>query len=101
MKKVTKNDSNKALKPFIAPGSTVKISKKEIEERKINIEKAKRIGQDITKVDSEEEYENPYRVKALCYIYQNKEVTDKLKRQIEEFDIQHKKKCQLQKTDKE
>lgn len=42
-----------------------------------------------------------YRVKALCYIYQNKEVPDKLKRQIEEFDIQHKKKCQLQKTDKE
>ena len=88
--KISENSLSDKLTPFIAPGSEVSVTKKEIEQRKRRIEQAEEIGQRITRVDRKDEgYENPYRAKALCYILNNKEVLEELKIKIEEFDKRH------------
>ena len=93
--KLKNNASKKILKPFIAPGSDVPVTQEEIEKRKRRMERAEALGQSLTKVTSEnngiEEYENPYRVKALEYIMADKEVPEELKNKIAEFEKEHKK----------
>lgn len=92
-----KKNIDTKLKPFIAPGSTTKVTKEEIEARKKKIRRAEEIGQRITRVDDEAGYENPYRAKALYYIANGKEVPAELKKKIIEFDEKHNKKDKLHK----
>lgn len=77
--------------PFIAPGSTVKPTIKEINARKEKIRRAEEIGASITKVDEADTIENPYRIQALIYINRGEEVPEKLKKQIEKFDAKYSK----------
>ncbi len=81
---------NKKPEPFIAPGAKELASKEEIEKRLRRIKRAKEIGQDLTRVDSENcETENPYRVQALLYIMKDQEVPQDLKEKIKEFDVKY------------
>ena len=82
------------LKPFIAPGSTDVVTQEEIQQRVERVRRAEEIGQSITRVDTEDGYENPYSVKALYYIANDLEVPDELKRKIQEFEAQHEMKKQ-------
>lgn len=50
------------------------------------IKKAEEISQDLTQISKEDEYENSYRAETLCYIANDKEATNGIKRKIEEFD---------------
>lgn len=94
-RKLKNNVSKKVLKPFIAPGSDVPVTQEEIEKRKRRMERAENLGQSLTKItfekDGIEEYENPYRVKALEYIMADKEVPEELKDKIVEFEKEYKK----------
>ena len=94
-RKLKNNVSKKVLKPFIAHGSDVPVTKEEVEKRKRRIERAEALGQSLTKItfenDGIEEYENPYRVKALEYIMADKEVPEELKNKIVEFEKEHEK----------
>lgn len=82
-----------ALKPepFIAPGSTEKATKDEMERLILRINRAKEIGEDFTRLDSsiDSGYENPYRVEALCHILADQEVPEHLKDKIRELDEKH------------
>ena len=93
--KLKNNTSKKVLKSFLAPGSDVPVTKEEVEKRKRRIERAEALGQSLTKITFEndriEEYENPYRVKALEYIMADKEVPEELKNKIVEFEKEHEK----------
>lgn len=81
---------DKKPSPFRAPGFKELASKEEIEKRLTRIKRAKEIGQDLTRVDSKNcEIENPYRVQALLYIMQDKEVPQELKDKIKKFDEQN------------
>ena len=94
-RKLKNNASKKVLKPFIAPGSDVLVTQEEVEKRKRRMERAEALGQSLTKItfekDGIEEYENPYRVKALEYIMADKEVPEELKNKIVEFEKEHEK----------
>lgn len=83
---------NKVPAPFIVPGSTVKPTVREINERKEKIRRAEEIGASITRVDYANNVENPYRVKALIYINRGEEVPEELKKQIVRFDAKYKQK---------
>lgn len=85
--------SNKVPEPFIAPGSEVKPTQEEIEKRKLKMKRAEEIGACFTKIDEEQEFENPYRVEALIYINKGKEVPLDLKLKIKKYDEMHMKKC--------
>ena len=43
----------------------------------------------MTGVDTEQEYENPYKVEALIYISEDKSIPEELLKKIEEFDKAH------------
>ena len=88
-KKVTNRKEKPA--PFIAFGSTEPISKEEIEKRKRIIERAEKLGIKVTSLDTELEYENPYKVEALVYIMDDKPVPEELIKKIAEFEESHKK----------
>lgn len=77
--------------PFIAFGSTEPISKEEVEKRKRIIERAEKLGIKVTSLDTELEYENPYKVEALVYIMDDKPVPDELIKKIQDFEEIHKK----------
>lgn len=93
MMKEYKNSVDKRTKPapFIAFGSTEPISKEEIEKRKRIIERAEKLGIKVTSLDTELEYENPYKVEALVYIMADKPVPEELIKKIQEFEESHKK----------
>ena len=88
MKNEVKENVKKIDKPapFIAFGSTDPISNEEIEKRKRVIERAEALGIHVTSLDVEVEFENPYKVKALIYIWEDKEVPKELLEKIEEFE---------------
>lgn len=93
MTKEHKTTINKKIKPapFIAFGSTEPISKEEIEKRKRIIERAEKLGIKVTSLDTELEYENPYKVEALVYIMNDEPVPDELIMKIKEFEESYKK----------
>lgn len=76
--------------PFIAFGSTEPISDEEIEKRKRIIERAEKLGIHVTSLDTEVEYENPYKLEALVFIWDDKPVPEELMKKIEEFESSHK-----------
>lgn len=78
------------IKPFIAFGSDIKVTQKDIIKRIQRLKRAEEIDQDLMRINEENGYEDPYRAKALYYIVNNKEVPGKLKRKIEEFDRKYK-----------
>lgn len=80
-----KLDIKKPSTPVNAPHSNIPVTQEEIEKRKERMIRAEEIGASITKFDGEET-ENPYRVQALIYIMQDKEVPEDLKKKIKEFD---------------
>lgn len=80
--------NDKRPKPFIAPGSTIQPTAKEIHDRQVKIKRAEEIGASITRI-TEEEIENPYRVKALLYINRGEQVPEELKIKIAEFDKEY------------
>lgn len=75
--------------PYIADNSLEPVSKEEIEKRKRVIQRAERIGLSFTRLDTEGEYENPYKLEALKYINEDKEVPVELERKILEFEEEH------------
>ena len=75
--------------PFIAFGSSEPVTLEEIEKRKRIIERAEELGINITGVDTEKEYENPYKVEALIYIMDDKQIPEELIKKIQEFEEQH------------
>ena len=81
-----KLDIKKPSTPVNAPHSYAPVTQEEIEKRKKIMIRAEEIGASITRFDETEETENPYRVQALSYIMQNKEVPEDLKKKIKEFD---------------
>lgn len=86
-----KNDSKVLLqkpKPFIAPGSQIPVTSKDIEKRKRKIERLEQIGERPTRV-TEEEFENPYKLEAIALITEDKEVPEELLKKIEEFEKAH------------
>ena len=68
--------------PFIAPGSTVKPTIKEINARKDKIGQAEEAGASITKIDDNNSVENPYKIQALIYINRGEEVPEKLNNRL-------------------
>ena len=92
MIKETNNTIEKKEKPapFIAFGSTEPILKKEVEKRKRIIERAEKLGINVTSLDMEQEYENPYKVEALVYIINDQVVPKELIEKIQEFEEKHK-----------
>ena len=76
--------------PFIAPGSEKKPSTDELKKRQIKFERLEKIGEKHTIVTGQDitegEMENPYRIKAMVLINQDKDVPEELIRQIEEYD---------------
>jgi hypothetical protein len=85
------NNAVSKPQPFIAPGSEKKLTPEEINKRKIKFERLEKIGEKhtiITGYDAEGETENPYRIKAMILINQDKDVPEELIRQIEEYDKQ-------------
>ena len=75
--------------PFIAPGSEKKITPEEMKKRKKKFERLEKIGEKhtvITGHDADGETENPYRIKAMVLINQDKDVPEELIKQIEEYD---------------
>ncbi|WP_026658400.1 hypothetical protein [Butyrivibrio sp. AC2005] len=89
MKKTSNNVSKP--QPFIAPGSEKKLTPEEINKRKVKFERLEKIGEKhtiITGYDGEGETENPYRIKAMILINQDKDVPEELIKQIEEYDKQ-------------
>lgn len=85
------NIKKKDLTPFIAPGSTIPLTQEEINKRKIRIERAEELGIYLTAVGPENiEYENPYKMQALYLIIQDKEVPEKIKKQIKDFEVMQK-----------
>lgn len=95
MMKEENKDMNRKKKPdpFIAYGSTEPVSKEEIEKRQRIIERAEKLGIKVTYLDSEHEYENPYKVEALVYIMNDESVPEDLIKKIEEFEENHKNNC--------
>ncbi len=85
----TNNKNRKKPAPFIAPGSTIPVSKKEIESRKQKNELLKRIGINPYKFTSEDEHENPYRVQAMILINQGKDIPMELLNKIEQHDKEY------------
>lgn len=85
----TTNEKKKPA-PFIAFGSTEPISKEEVEKRKRVIERAEKLGIKVTSLDTELEYENPYKVEALVYIMDDEPVPEELIKKIQEFEEIHK-----------
>lgn len=72
--------------PFIAPGSTVKPTIKEINARKEKIMQAEEAGASITKIDDNNSVENPYKIQALIYINRGEEVPEKLNNRLKKLD---------------
>lgn len=92
IKEVDKNmNKKKKPAPFIAYGSTESVSKEEIEKRQRVIERAEKLGIKVTSLDSEHQYENPYKVEALVYIMNDEPVPEELIKKIEEFEENYKK----------
>ena len=85
-------DLNKKEKPapFIAYGSKEPISKEEVEKRKRVIERAEKLGIKVTSLDTECEFENPYKVQALVYIMNDEPVPEDLIQKINDFEEIHK-----------
>lgn len=75
--------------PFIAIGSTEPVSKEEVEKRRRIIERAEKLGIKVTSLDSEHEYENPYKVEALVYIINDEPVPEELIKKIQDFEEKH------------
>lgn len=80
--------TNTTPKPFIAPGSETPITPQEIEKREERIKKLEQIGEHPTRV-TEDEFENPYKLKAIALISEDKEVPEELLKQIEVFEATH------------
>ena len=93
MKKEINDAIEKKVKPepFIAFGSEEPISSDEIEKRKRVIDRAEKLGIKVTSLDTELEYENPYKVEALVYIMKDEPVPEELVKKIQEFEERHKK----------
>lgn len=72
-------------KPFIVPGSQNPVTAEEIERRKRRIERLEKIGERPTRV-TEEEYVNPYKLKAIALISEDKDVPEELMKKIEDFE---------------
>ena len=72
--------------PVIAPYSDIPVTEEEIRKRQVRLKRLEEIGASCTKFDGENETENPYRVQAMLYIMQDKEVPEDLKKKIKEFD---------------
>ena len=66
------------------------ISNEEIEKRKRVIERAEKLGIHVTSLDVEVEYENPYKLEALIYIWEDKEVPEDIIKKMKEFEISKK-----------
>lgn len=81
----------KKPKPFIAPGSQTPITAQEIERRKRQIERLEMIGETPTRV-TDEEFENPYKLKAIELIAEDKDVPEDILREIQEFEKKYKSK---------
>ena len=75
-------------KPFIAPGSETPITSEEIEKRELRIKLLEQIGEHPTRV-TENEFENPYRLKAMALISEDKDVPEELLQKIKSFDEEH------------
>ncbi|MBR1702010.1 MAG: hypothetical protein IJ716_08650 [Lachnospiraceae bacterium] len=71
--------------PFIAPNSQIMTTQTELSKREQKAEMLKKIGENPSLI-TEEEIENPYRVKAMVLIQQDKEIPDELLAQIEQYD---------------
>lgn len=69
-----------------APYSDIPVTEEEIRKRQVRLKLLEEIGASCTKFDGGNETENPYRVQALIYIMQDKEVPEDLKKKIKEFD---------------
>lgn len=66
------------------------------EKRKRIIERAEKLSIHVTSLDTEVEYENPYKVEALVYIWDDKPVPQELIQRIEEFENAHKKQLEIE-----
>ena len=75
-------------KPFIAPGSETPITSEEIKKRERRIELLEMIGEHPTRVTNVE-FENPYRLKAIALIYEDKDIPEELLEKIKKFDEEH------------
>lgn len=90
--RTSKTEKTKQIKvpaPFMAYGSDVRPTQQEINQRREKIKRAEEIGASITRVDTVNGVENPYRVKALIYINRGEAVPEKLLHQIKEFDAKY------------
>jgi hypothetical protein len=88
---MTKKEAPRLLqkpKPFIAPGSETPITSEEIKKREKRIELLELIGEHPTRV-TDDEFENPYRLKAIALISEDKDIPEELLEQIKKFDEAH------------
>lgn len=75
-------------KPFIAPGSETPITSEEIKKREKTIQLLELIGEHPTRV-TDDEFENPYRLKAIALISEDKDIPEELLEQIKKCDEAH------------
>lgn len=75
-------------KPFIAPGSETPITSEEIKKREKRIQLLELIGEHPTRV-TDDEFENPYRLKAIALISEDKDIPEELLEKIKKFDEEH------------
>lgn len=71
--------------PFIAQGSEVLPTSAEIERREIRYKRLRQIGVEPF-IITESEEENPYRVKAMVLVNQDKEIPDDLIKNMKKYD---------------
>ena len=88
MMKKNQQLSHQKPKPFIAPGSETPVTSKEIERRERIIKLLEQIGEHPTRV-TEDEFENPYKLKAIALISEDKDVPAELLEKIKKFDEEH------------
>ena len=79
MKKKEQQIVSEKPEPFFAYGSQEDVTETELENRKIRMERAEKIGECFTKV-------NPYKIQALALIAEDKPIPEELLKQIEEFE---------------
>ena len=60
-----------------------------IEQHKITAQRAAELNISLLSLDDNKEYENPYKIEALIYLENFKEVPDELKAKIKEFELKH------------
>ena len=87
MKKKEQQIISEKPKPFYAFGSKEEVTEEEVKRRKIQMERAEKLGESFTKV-TEEEWVNPYKIQALALIAEDKPIPEELIKKIEEFEIQ-------------